>query len=238
MDVENALSRRHSSCARSFFLLTGVVLLASCQKSEPIPTTADRLKYVEQKQQVEPEFYAPRKIVDYMSDLKSIKENAPKTAPAPTASAPATAAPAVARAAPPEPKPAILESKSAPPPAPAPVAAPVQTAVTPSAPASNVLASAQPTSRTSPANESASAVTVVSRAQPEFPKEAARAGIESGNVSARIIIDAAGNVSNVVILEANPPRRFDRAVIDALSRWKFNAGAEGRTYETSIAFKL
>jgi protein TonB len=218
--------------------VAATVLLASCQKSEPIPTTADRLKYVEQKQQVEPEFYAPRKIVDYMSDLKSIKENAPKTAPAPTANAPASAAPAAARAAPPESKPAIVESKSAPPPAPAAVAAPVQTAATQSAAASNVVASAQPTARPTPASESAASVTVISRAQPEFPKEAARAGIESGNVSARMVIDATGNVSNVVILEANPPRRFDRAVVDALSRWKFNAGVEGRTYETSIAFKL
>lgn len=236
MDFENARSCRLQGCVRPLFIVTAIALLASCQKSEPIPTTADRLKYVEQKQQAEPEFYAPRKIVDYMSDLKSIKENTPKTAAAP---APVAAAPAAARATLPESKPTIVESKPAPPPsAPAAVAAPVQTAGTQAAPASNVVASAQPTARPAPANESASAVTVVSRAQPEFPKEAARAGVESGNVSARIIIDATGNVSNVVILEANPPRRFDRAVIDALSRWKFNAGADGRTYETSIAFKL
>ena len=45
-------------------------------------------------------------------------------------------------------------------------------------------------------------------------------------------------VSSVVILESKPPRVFDRAVSQALQRWKFNPGADGRSYEAEINFKL
>ena len=78
----------------------------------------------------------------------------------------------------------------------------------------------------------------MSREQPDFPRDAARNGIESGTVRARVMINATGAVSSVVILEAKPPRVFDRAVSQALQRWKFNPGADGRSYDTEINFKL
>lgn len=214
-----------------------VAALPACQKSDSIPTTAERLKHVEQRQQTVPDFYVPRKAVDYMADLKSIKDNAPKPA-APAAATPTTATPAVATpAARPTPQseaaPKVAEAKPAPP-----VAAPVQTAPTPSAPAANVVASAQPTARPAPPRETAATLTVLSREQPQFPKEAARSGVEAGRVRAKLVIDAAGGVSDVVIVEAAPSRVFDRSVTQALSRWKFNPGVEGRTYETEINFKL
>ena len=45
-------------------------------------------------------------------------------------------------------------------------------------------------------------------------------------------------LTTVVILEARPTRVFDRAVTQALPRWKFNPGADGRSYEAEINFKL
>ena len=213
--------------------LTLVTMLSACQKAETVPTTAERLKYVEQKQQTEPDYYVPRKAVDYMSDLKSLKDNVAKAAPVPPPP------PAVVAAKAPDVKPAVADTR----PATAsvvvtPIPAPVQAVPAATAPAANVVANAAPTARPVPAKDVASAVTVLSREQPDFPRDAVRAGIGSGSVRARMVIDAAGGVSNVVILEARPARVFDRSVSQALQRWKFNAGSEGRTYETEINFKL
>ena len=74
-------------------------------------------------------------------------------------------------------------------------------------------------------------LTPVSRVDPEFPREAVSAGADTGRVKARMTIDATGEVTRVEIIEANPRRLFDRAVVKTLSQWKFSAGAEGRTME-------
>ena len=65
-----------------------------------------------------------------------------------------------------------------------------------------------------------------------------RQEIESGNVKARMTLDANGNVTRVEVVEAQPRRLFDRAVVRALSNWRFNEGPSGRTVETEVEFKL
>ena len=232
MNTNYALSFAVTGRTELLVLLALSCGLTACQKAETVPTTAERLKHVEQKQQTEPDFYVPRKVVDYMSDLKTLKDNSPK----PVTPAPAPITPTAAKAA--EVKTAVAETKSPAPAVAAPVTPPSQAAVVATAPAANVVASAAPTARPVPPKEVASAVTVISREQPDFPREAMRAGIESGSVRARLVINAAGTVSNVVIVEARPSRVFDRSVTQALTRWKFNPGTEGRTYETEINFKL
>lgn len=231
----NFASSQSATCRQQIFLFLALsCVLTACQKAETVPTTADRLKYVEQKQQTEPDYYVPRKVVDYMSDMKTIKDNTPKPAtPAVAVSAPITTKPADVRTAV-----AVAETKPAASAVAAPVPTPVQAAPVVTAPAANVVASAVPTARPVPAGEVASAVTVISREQPDFPRDAIRAGVESGSVRARLIINATGSVSSVVIVEAKPMRVFDRSVTQALLRWKFNPGADGRTYETEINFKL
>ena len=216
--------------SRLFLFLALSSVLTACQKTEPLPTTADRLKYVEEKQQTQPDYHVPRKVVDYMSDLKSLKDNTPKPA------TPAVQVPVPVAAKSPEVKATVAEIKPAAPAVSSP--APILAAPLVTAPAANVVASAAPTARPVPPKEIASAVTVISREQPDFPRDAIRAGIESGSVRARVIINAAGSASSVVIIEARPTRVFDRSVTQALLRWKFNPGADGRTYETEINFKL
>lgn len=234
MNTNHVLSLAVTRRSHLLFLLALAPVLTTCQKAETVPTTAERLKYVEQKQQTQPDYHVPRKVVDYMSDLKSIKDNTAKPA-APDSPAPAPAA--IAK--PIDVKTTVAEAKVAVPIVAAPVPAPVQVAPTAAtAPAANVVASAAPTARPLPPTDVASAVTVISREQPDFPREAVRGGIESGSVRARVVINAAGGVASVVILEAKPARVFDRSVIQALQRWKFNPGTEGRTYETEINFKL
>jgi protein TonB len=77
---------------------------------------------------------------------------------------------------------------------------------------------------------------LVTRVEPEFPREASQAGVDKGKVKARMTLDANGEVVRVEILEATPRRIFDRAVTKTLSQWKFNAGAEGRQAEVEIDF--
>ena len=108
-----------------------VAALAACQKSDKLPTTAERLKNVEVRQQVEPESYLPRKSVDYMATMKDLKDapdkpdaakaepKAAKIAMAPAAPAPAPAVtapklPEMVKAAPPEARPAAVTPAAVP----------------------------------------------------------------------------------------------------------------------------
>ena len=243
----------------SAYFVAIVVSLTACQKSDLGPTTAERLKSTEQRQQTVPDFYVPRKTVDYMSDLKAIKETTPPVEPPKkdlpgkdlpskeaalktpadakgAAGKAATAAPVTTAAAPMlAPSGALGGAPVAISPAPSPTPPP-KAAEPVVAPAPAVVASAAPTSRPAPSQDVSPVISVVAREQPEFPRDAARQGVESGAVRARLTINASGDVTNVAIVQARPLRVFDRAVTTALSRWKFNAGAEGRTYETEVSF--
>ncbi len=81
-------------------------------------------------------------------------------------------------------------------------------------------------------------ITPISREDPVYPRAAIRAGIEKGSVVARVMIDEKGNVTEVIIVSADPPRHFDRAVIDALKNWKFTAEGEKYVGEIEVNFKL
>ena len=78
--------------------------------------------------------------------------------------------------------------------------------------------------------------TVVSKVDPEFPREAIQAGADKGMVKARMTVDGTGEVIRVEILDAQPRRVFDRTVVKTLSQWRFNAGAAGRTVEIDVNF--
>lgn len=78
---------------------------------------------------------------------------------------------------------------------------------------------------------------VVQRIEPEFPHEAIRAGVDRGTVRARMTLDGSGYVTRVEILDANPRRLFDRAVVSTLSQWKFDAGADKRLVEIDVNFQ-
>lgn len=78
--------------------------------------------------------------------------------------------------------------------------------------------------------------TVVIKVDPEFPREAVQAGVDKGVVKARMTIDQSGEVTRVEVLEANPRRVFDRAVVKTLSQWRFNAGTAGRLVEIDVNF--
>jgi protein TonB len=80
-------------------------------------------------------------------------------------------------------------------------------------------------------------ILLVNRVDPEFPREALQAGARKGQVRARLTLDGSGEVIRVEILESQPRRIFDRAVVKTLSQWRYNPGREGRNVEIDIEFK-
>jgi periplasmic protein TonB len=80
-------------------------------------------------------------------------------------------------------------------------------------------------------------VRVVSRVEPEFPREAIQAGASKGHVKARMTVSATGEVVRVEIVEAEPRRVFDRAVVKTLALWRFDNGNDGRSVEIDVDFR-
>ncbi len=80
-------------------------------------------------------------------------------------------------------------------------------------------------------------VAPVKKEAPEFPREAVRAGVETGSAKVKLAINAAGDVTDVQIIESNPQRVFDRVLRTSMVLWKFPAGDDKRSYETVVEFK-
>ena len=62
--------------------------------------------------------------------------------------------------------------------------------------------------------------------------------VAKGRVLVRLLIDEKGNVTQVIIVSADPPRVFDRVVTNALADWKFRPEGEKYTGEVEINFQL
>ena len=56
--------------------------------------------------------------------------------------------------------------------------------------------------------------------QPKYPREALKEG-KTGFVTVKLTVDEKGTVTSAIIEEANPPKIFDAAVIQAVLKWKF-----------------
>lgn len=63
-------------------------------------------------------------------------------------------------------------------------------------------------------------VVPTTRIEPVYPPRALRAGIE-GTVTVEFTITTDGSVTNIEVIKGEPPGVFDRAVVQAVSRWKF-----------------
>jgi protein TonB len=77
---------------------------------------------------------------------------------------------------------------------------------------------------------------VVKKVAPEFPREAMKQSVDSGTVKAKMTIEPDGKVSDVTIVEAQPPRVFDRAVKSALMDWRFEPSGEKQSHEVKLVF--
>jgi protein TonB len=76
---------------------------------------------------------------------------------------------------------------------------------------------------------------VLSAPPPRYPMDALRAST-SGQVVVEITIGGDGDVTNARVVEATPPRIFDRAALTAVKRWKFEPTGATSTTRRTIAF--
>lgn len=82
----------------------------------------------------------------------------------------------------------------------------------------------------------------VRRVPPTYPATAKRANIE-GFVTMEFTVKPDGTVANIKIVNSKPPRMFDRAAKQALSRWRFRPSTSGgqavsRRARQTIRFSL
>lgn len=115
---------------------------------------------------------------------------------------------------------------------------PVIAAITPTPPpAPPVIAPPAPPPPPAPAKPAVrKGVVPISKPEMEYPRDALRKGIYSGRVVARLSIDEKGNVTEVKVVESNPPRVFDREVINTLMQWKFQGDGDKYIGEVEIEF--
>ena len=74
---------------------------------------------------------------------------------------------------------------------------------------------------------------LVNRVEPAFPRGF---DADKGTVRARLQVDARGAVTSVDIVEASPPRVFDRTVRSALQQWRYEPTGEAFTVIAEINF--
>ena len=81
---------------------------------------------------------------------------------------------------------------------------------------------------------------VIKKVPPEFPGEAVRKNITDGVLKAKLLIDGAGSVTDVQIVEAAPSKAkvFNESAVAALSKWKFEASGKNESVEIKLVFSL
>jgi protein TonB len=122
-------------------------------------------------------------------------------------------------------------------PVPAPPSEPVVAAVTATPPITPpVIAPPAPPAPPKPAVRKG--VTPIFRVDPVYPREAIRSGVSKGMVVARLNVDEKGLVTEVRIIEADPPHVFDKEVTRALAQWKFEPEGEKYIAEIEVNFSL
>jgi protein TonB len=109
------------------------------------------------------------------------------------------------------------QQAAAPPPAPAPVQRPVQQAAPPPAPVQQAAEpAAPPPQRATVSNE----LRPISTPAPNYPREAA-ARRRAGSVEVEFTVGTDGSVTSSRVVNASPPRVFDREALQAINKWRF-----------------
>lgn len=163
--------------------------------------------------------------------LDAKKKQAEKEqAQAAAAAAAAAAKAAAATQAPATPAPAATAAATPPPAAAAPKPTPAAPAPTPP-PVAEAPAPAAPAGETHPAQ-------LVKSAAPSYPPEAVRSH-KDGWVQVEFTVDASGNVTDAKVANADPPRLFNTAALDAVRRWTFKPRMEnGKPVEERMSRRI
>ncbi len=123
-------------------------------------------------------------------------------------------------------------------PVPTPTTAPVITAPTTTVPTEQHVIAPPVVAPPAPKPAIRKGLVPLEKVNPIFPREAIRAGVQKGHVVARLFIDEKGLVTEVRIVEADPPNVFNKEVTRALSQWKFQPEGEKFVGEVELTFTL
>lgn len=169
---------------------------------------------------------AQRKLVDRETAQAAAAEEAARRRAEAPAAAPATPA-GTAPATP------VADSAGATTPA----AGTARSTPSPAEPATPPPAAAAPVAAAPSAGDTRDAALVKS-VPPQYPNAALRRRQE-GWVQVEFTVTPEGSVANARVLDADPPRTFDRAALDAVQRWTFNpAMRNGSAVETTVRRRI
>ncbi len=111
------------------------------------------------------------------------------------------------------------------------------TAIPPTEP--NVIAPPAPPAPVAPPKPAVRVgLTPVEIIKPIYPRDAIRAGVRGGKVVCLLNVDEKGNVTDVRVKSAEPPRVFDRETVRTLMLWKFIPDGEKYVAEVEVQFTL
>ena len=186
---------------------------------------------------------APLKVTELveMAPPKKVEAVQPEPKPQPVVKQQVTPSPPK-----PQPTPTPIAKSTAPSPIatppvapPTPASPPVNAAPAPTPPPA---ASAPAKPAVQPPSSGSSDIVAVNRSKPNYPRRAIQAGIE-GWVKLSFTVTADGQVKDIRILDANPPRLFDDEAMRAIQQWTFKPRKqdgkpiEGTAIQT-VEFKL
>ena len=105
-------------------------------------------------------------------------------------------------------------------------------AATATQPAATAAAPATPP----PAPRVSNTLRPISTPGPEYPREAQRRR-RAGSVEVEFTVDVDGSVSNARVVNADPPRVFDREALQAVNRWRFQPVSSPVTTRRTFQFR-
>ena len=86
-----------------------------------------------------------------------------------------------------------------------------------------------------PARAAGTLPAVISSVQPAYPRDALRDQV-AGEVVVAFTVNADGSVGDASIVSSNPRRVFDRAALDAIKKWRFEAPGAPVSGRRTFAF--
>ena len=87
-----------------------------------------------------------------------------------------------------------------------------------------------------PAPRVANTLRPISTPGPDYPREAQRRR-RAGSVEVEFTVDVDGSVSNARVVNADPPRVFDREALQAVNRWRFQPVSSPVTTRRTVQFR-
>ncbi|PNS08753.1 energy transducer TonB [Solilutibacter silvestris] len=87
-----------------------------------------------------------------------------------------------------------------------------------------------------PTRSASSDLRAISTPSPRFPAEALRSGV-SGSVTVEFTVSSDGSVDAARVVNADPPRVFDREALNAVRKWRFEPVASPVTTRRTMQFK-